>query len=257
MMVLLEKLTPSERAVFLLKEVFSYDYTEISEIIEKPEDNCRQIFSRAKKHLGGKEKRFKVDIKIHEKLLHQFLDAVRKGNMEGLFSIFKEDIQLIADNGGKTSTFGRQKFSAARKPVVGKNNVSKFILGITEKVGNNIPNVTNKILYVNGVPSVVTSSNDVPVCLMSLEIVDDKIANVFVQSHKPDSLLCAMGLFGDDPFGHAIFQDAKRKSISKGSVKICKHLPGSLTRLDHIYPYTDQFQAQLWQPGEICRSNSG
>jgi len=187
MMVLLEKLTASERAVFLLKEVFSYDYNEISDIIDKSEDNCRQIFNRAKKHLGGKEKRFKVDIKIHEKLLHQFLDAVRQGNMEGLFSLFKEDIELIGDNGGKTSTFGRQKFSASRKPVVGKNNVSKFVLSIAQKVSNNVPNVANKIVYANGVPSVVISSNDVPVCLMSLEIVDGKISNIFVQTN-PDKI---------------------------------------------------------------------
>jgi len=187
MMVLLEKLTPSERAVFLLKEVFSYDYTEISDITGKSEDNCRQIFNRAKKHLGGKEKRFKVDIKMHEKLLQQFLSAVKQGNMEGLFSILKEDIELIADGGGKSTSFGSQKFSVGRKPIIGKNNVSRFILNITEKVNNNVPNVSNKIVYANGVPSVVTSSNDVPVCLMSLEIVDNKISNIFVQTN-PDKI---------------------------------------------------------------------
>ena len=187
MMVLLEKLTPSERAVFLLKEVFSYDYTEISDFIEKSEDNCRQIFNRAKKHLGGKEKRFKVDIKLHEKLLQQFLDAVNQGNMEELFSLLKEDIELIADGGGKSPTFGSQKFSPSRKPVIGQKNVSRFILGIAEKVNNNVPNLSNKIVYANGVPSVLTCSNDVPVCLMSLEIADDKISNIFVQTN-PDKI---------------------------------------------------------------------
>ncbi len=187
MMVLLEKLTSSERAVFLLKEVFSYDYTEISDIIEKAEDNCRQIFNRAKKHLGGKEKRFKVDIKVHEKLLQKFLGAVNKGNMEGLLSLLKDDIELVADGGGKSSTFGRQKFSASRNPITGQKNVSKFILSITEKVNNNVPNVSNKIVYANGVPSVLTSSNDVPVCLMSLEITDDKISNIYVQTN-PDKI---------------------------------------------------------------------
>src|SRR5215470_10963539 len=80
MMVLLEKLTPSERAVFLLKDVLSYEYSEIADILSKSEDNCRQIFSRAKKNLGGREKRFQIDIQVHEKMLQRFLNAVNHGN---------------------------------------------------------------------------------------------------------------------------------------------------------------------------------
>ena len=70
--MLLEKLTAIERAVFLLREVFSYDYSEISDIINKTEDNCRQIFKRAKQHLSGEEKRFTIDIKSHEKISINF-----------------------------------------------------------------------------------------------------------------------------------------------------------------------------------------
>jgi RNA polymerase sigma-70 factor (ECF subfamily) len=187
MMVLLEKLTASERAVFLLKEVFSYDYREISEIIEKSEDNCRQVFSRAKKHLGGREKRFKVDIQVHEKLLQQFLSAVNKGNMEGLLSLLKSDVELVADGGGKSFSFGGQRFSATRKPLLGQHTVSKFVFNVGEKIRKYVPNLTHKVVFANGLPSVVTYSNNVPYCIMSLEIDGDKISNIYLQTN-PDKI---------------------------------------------------------------------
>jgi len=183
MMVLLEKLTASERAVFLLKEVFSYDYSEISEIIEKSEDNCRQIFNRAKKHLGGKEKRFKVDIQVHEKLLMQFLGAVNKGDMDGLLSLLKSDIELIADGGGKSFSFDGHRFSATRNPLLGQNNVSKFVFNVGQKIRRYVPNLSYKVVFANGLPSVVTYSNNVPYCIISLEIDVDKIANIYLQTN--------------------------------------------------------------------------
>jgi RNA polymerase sigma-70 factor (ECF subfamily) len=187
MMVLLEKLTASERAVFLLKEVFSYDDKEISEIIEKSEDNCRQVFSRAKKHHGGREKRFKVDIQVHEKLLQQFLSAVNKGNMEGLLSLLKSDVELIADGGGKSFSFGGQRFSATRKPLLGQHDVSKFVFNVGEKIRKHVPNLSHKVVFANGLPSVVTYSDNVPYCIMSLEIEGDKISNIYLQTN-PDKI---------------------------------------------------------------------
>jgi RNA polymerase sigma-70 factor, ECF subfamily len=71
MLVLLEKLTPPERAIFLLKEIFAYDYTELAEIFDKSADNCRQIFKRAKDNLGKDTRRLEVDMKVHEKILQE------------------------------------------------------------------------------------------------------------------------------------------------------------------------------------------
>ena len=187
MMVLLEKLTPSERAVFLLKEIFSYEYAEISEILEKSEENCRQIFGRAKKHLGGKEKRFEVDIKVHSKMLQQFLDAVNKGNIDGLIDLLRDDIELIADGGGKSFSFGGQKFSATRRPLLGSKNVSKFVLNISEKIFKHVPDLSNRIIYVNGLPSVVTYSGKRAICIVCLEIADDKISNIYLHTN-PDKI---------------------------------------------------------------------
>jgi len=187
MMVLLEKLTPSERAVFLLKEVFSYEYPEISEIIEKEDDNCRQIFARAKKRLGGKEKRFEVDVQVHSKMLQQFLNAVNNGNMDGLIDLLRDDIELIADGGGNSFSFGNQKFSATRKPVQGPKNVSKFALGIVKKLSESMPDMSSKIIYANGLPSLVTYSGEKAYCVMCLEITDDKISNIYVHVN-PDKI---------------------------------------------------------------------
>ncbi len=187
MMVLLERLTPAEQAIFLLKEVFSYDYTEIAEILSKSEDNCRQIFSRAKKNLGGREKRFHIDVQVHEKMFHRFMNAVRHGDTENLLNLLQQDIELHADGGGKSFRFGKQKFSANRKPVMGAVNVCKFVLNVGDKIRRYVPNVTQKIVYVNGLPSLVTYSNNVPYCIMCLEIDEDKICNIYLHTN-PDKI---------------------------------------------------------------------
>jgi len=114
MLVLMEKLTPQERAIFLLKEIFSYDYFELAEIFDKTTDNCRQIFKRAKDNLGKETRRFEVDIKVHEKMLSNFLLAIEEGNMEDLISVLKEDILLFADGGGKTFSVQGQRLKAVK-----------------------------------------------------------------------------------------------------------------------------------------------
>src|SRR6185437_5344045 len=96
MLVLLERLTPQERALFLLKEVFAYDYYELSEIFDKSADSCRQLVKRAKDNLGRATQRFKVGMRVHEKMLRNFLQAVSEGDLDGLIGMLKEDIQLFA-----------------------------------------------------------------------------------------------------------------------------------------------------------------
>jgi RNA polymerase sigma-70 factor (ECF subfamily) len=187
MMVLLEKLTPPERAVFLLKEVFSYDFTEIAEIIEKSQVNCRQIYKRAKDHLGGSEKRFKVDVRVHEKILNRFLGAVNDGSIDELIALLREDIVLIADGGGKSLRFGGKKFAAALRPINGKKNVSKFVIHVGEKIEKFVPGVLSKVIHINGLPSVITYSYSTPICVLSLEITGDKIHGIYLNAN-PDKL---------------------------------------------------------------------
>ena len=185
-LVLLEKLTPQERAIFLLKEVFAYDYYELAGMFDKTEDNCRQIFKRAKENLGKDARRFEVDVKLHEKMLNNFLSAVSEGNMEHLIDLLKEDIVLLADGGGSTFPVKSQRLTAPLKPVYGMENVSRFLISGFPKMLH-LPGLSMEIIIVNGLPSVVTYSGDSPVSIISIEPHEDRIRNVYLQTN-PDKL---------------------------------------------------------------------
>ncbi len=186
-LVLLEKLTALERAIFLLREVFSYDYAELAEIFEKTEDNCRQILKRAKDYLGKDVKRFEVDLKVHEKILNNFLDACGEGSMTDLIELLKEDIILFADGGGKYVDIKGQRLTAALNPISGRENVSKFLIKVTSKVTQSVEDFSREMVIVNGLPSFVTYSGIMPLSLISIEADNDKIRNVYIQTN-PDKL---------------------------------------------------------------------
>jgi RNA polymerase sigma-70 factor, ECF subfamily len=182
-LVLLEKLTAQERAIFLLKEIFSYDYSELAEIFEKTEDNCRQILKRAKDYMGKSVKRFEVDLKVHEKILNNFLDACTEGNMTELIGLLKEDIVLFADGGGRAIDVKGQRLTAALNPISGKENVSKFLIAVTAKITQSIEDFSREIVLVNGLPSYVSYSGVMPLSLISLEVEGDRIKNVYIQTN--------------------------------------------------------------------------
>jgi RNA polymerase sigma-70 factor (ECF subfamily) len=185
-LVLLEKLTPQERAIFLLKEVFAYDYYELAEMFDRTEDNCRQIFKRAKENLGKDARRFEVDVKLHEKMLNNFLSAISEGNMEHLIDLLKEDIVLFADGGGSAFPVKSQRLTAPLKPVYGSENVSRFLISGFPKMLH-LPGLSMEIIIVNGLPSVVTYSGDSPVSIISIEPQEDRIRNVYLQTN-PEKL---------------------------------------------------------------------
>ncbi|HEY4209173.1 MAG TPA: sigma-70 family RNA polymerase sigma factor [Puia sp.] len=187
MLVLMEKLTPQERAIFLLKEIFSYDYFELAEIFDKSTDNCRQIFKRAKDHLGKDTRRFEVDIKVHEKLLNNFLLAVEEGSMENLIHLLKEDILLFADGGGKTFDIQGQRLTAFKKPIQGRDNIGRLLLNIIPKFRHSVPDFSQDIVITNGMPSIVSYSGEEPISLVSLDSDGEHIRNIFVQTN-PDKL---------------------------------------------------------------------
>jgi RNA polymerase sigma-70 factor, ECF subfamily len=123
-LVLLERLSPLERAVFLLREVFDYGYDEIAAIVEKSEANCRQVFSRARKHVDAGKPRFDVDEERQEQLASSFLAAVEEGDVERLVGYLAEDAVFYGDGGGK----GR----GLPKPVLGSRNVARLLVGFFE-----------------------------------------------------------------------------------------------------------------------------
>src|SRR5262245_21582488 len=121
-LVLLESLSPLERAVFLLREVFDYEYADIAQITGRNEAACRQLFSRAKKHISAHRPRFPASPESHAKMVGRFMEACVTGDMDGLMSLLAEDVTAWSDGGGKVS-------AAARHPVQGRDTVARGIIG--------------------------------------------------------------------------------------------------------------------------------
>ncbi len=121
-LVLLEQLQPFERAVFLLREVFEYDFAEIATMLDKSEAACRRSFSRAKLHLRAHRPRFPASPQIHRQLLSGYFQAVQTGEMTPLMNLLSEDVTLWADGGGKVK-------QAALRPIRGREAVARFSLG--------------------------------------------------------------------------------------------------------------------------------
>lgn len=186
-LVLLERLTPQERAIFLLKEVFAYDYQELGELFDKTRDNCRQIFTRAKKHLGNDAKRFEVDYKVHEEILSKFLRAVSGEGLEDLIELLKDDVIFIADGGGRTINMGGKRYSATPRPVQGKKNVIRLLTAVFPKLIQYVPGFSQEITIVNNLPSILTYSENIPLSLLSIEHDGEQIQNIYIQN-SPDKL---------------------------------------------------------------------
>lgn len=143
-LVLLESLTPVARAVFLLREVFGYEYAEIGEIVGKSEANCRQISRRARASVAARRPRFERSPEQGERLTRGFVEACAAGDMDGLLALLAEDVTLWTDGGGKTR--------AARNPVHGAANVARFLLGTLRKAP---PDLTVRQIRINGSPGLV------------------------------------------------------------------------------------------------------
>ncbi|MEJ2059972.1 MAG: RNA polymerase sigma-70 factor [Gammaproteobacteria bacterium] len=111
---LLERLSPEERAAFLLREVFEYDYPAIGQILEKSQEACRQIVHRARKHLQAGRTRYSVDRQAHLDLLSKFVSVAYTGNIDALKTLFAEDIRLISDGGGKATAVNRILYGPER-----------------------------------------------------------------------------------------------------------------------------------------------
>ncbi|HEY4111079.1 sigma-70 family RNA polymerase sigma factor [Puia sp.] len=187
LLVLLEKLTPQERAIFLLKEVFSYDYDELAEIFDKTTASCRQLFKRAKEHLGKDTRRFTADMRVHERILHNFLEAISAGSMDGLIHLLKEDIRLFADGAGAVFVIQRQRITAFPKPIEGRENIGRLLLTLVPKFRQSVPDYNQHTTLVNGMPTLLVYSGDRPMSLVALETEGDLVRNIYVQTN-PDKL---------------------------------------------------------------------
>src|SRR5260221_3093110 len=149
-MVLLETLSPEERAVFLLREVFDYEYDEIAEMLETSAANCRQLFHRAKGRIAERKPRFRAAIGEKRPLVERFVRAFSEGSEAGLTSVLAEDIGFWSDGGGKVL--------AARRPIFGREHVVSLLMGFRRTapaIGVPLESVTLDIVEVNGEPAVL------------------------------------------------------------------------------------------------------
>jgi len=175
-LALLEQLTPLERAVFLLREVFSYEYAEIADIMVRDEAACRQIFSRAKKHIAEHRPRFTPSRETHQEILNQFIRAANTGELDGLMQILTMDVTLWADGGGKAR-------GAALHPLHGREAVARFILGSVRLFDD----LRAEIMEVNGEPSVVIRSGEHPVVVLAITADGGQISEIRAMGN-PDKL---------------------------------------------------------------------
>jgi RNA polymerase sigma-70 factor (ECF subfamily) len=178
-LVVLEQLTPVERAAFLLREVFDYDYPRIAEIIDRSEVNCRQIVVRAKRHLAARRPRFDPDEALRDELLERFLAAAERGDVGALEQLLADDAVLYGDGGGKAM--------AATEPVVGGATVAAFVAEITAR-RHAIGTFELERVQVNGQPGRVLRAPDGTVFdVLSIDVVDGRIKTVRIV-RNPDKL---------------------------------------------------------------------
>jgi RNA polymerase sigma-70 factor, ECF subfamily len=179
MLVLLETLTPDERAVFVLREVFGFDYDEIAEAVGKSVSTVRQVAHRAREHVQARRKRFEpVDAAETAHITEQFMTAAATGDMDGLLSMLAPDVTWTADSGGKAT--------AARRPIVGAKKVANVLMGMF-RFGQRMPDVRIEMMNCNNAPTMVVYSGDHLEGVFLVEIIDGKITNFYVM-RNPDKL---------------------------------------------------------------------
>ncbi len=165
-LVLLESLSPVERAVFLLREVFGYGYDEIARIVAKSEQNCRQIFARARGRVAERRPRFEASRDKRDELARRFFAACEDGDMATLEELLAEDAVFYGDGGGKAPAISR--------PITGRVPVGRFVLGLFRQAAPLALRV--EPVEVNGQPGVrVVDGDERLLCVLALDIADGRV----------------------------------------------------------------------------------
>jgi RNA polymerase sigma-70 factor, ECF subfamily len=168
-LLLLERLTPLERAVFVLREVFGFGFPEIAVAVGRSEAACRQLAARARRHMDAGRPRFEADRRDREKLAARFFDALRDGDLDGLRELLAADVQLVADGGGKAPAFARS--------VIGADNVAR-VLALNFPVLVKI-DATVEPRELNGQPGAIfRDRNDKVVGTVTLDVLGGRIQTI-------------------------------------------------------------------------------
>jgi RNA polymerase sigma-70 factor (ECF subfamily) len=163
-LVLLESLSPIERAVFLLRKVFDFEYNEIAHIVDKSEANCRQIVKRAQDYIESRRPRFDVQPEQRDRLLMQFMQTCMSGDFDGLLNLLSDDITLWSDGGGKAS--------AALNVIKGPEKVVRAMQGFLKKMPQDL---VYQMATINGQPGVIMYLDGRPYTVMILDFAPDGV----------------------------------------------------------------------------------
>ncbi|TDO45370.1 RNA polymerase sigma-70 factor (ECF subfamily) [Kribbella sp. VKM Ac-2527] len=178
---LLERLTPAERAAYVLREAFGYSHREVAELVGTTEINARQLHSRARKRIAAGEQVRPVDAAHWRKLVERFLAAARLGDIAGLEALLADDVVSRADGGGKVN--------AARRPVHGREKVARYLVGVLERFGAGILPYYGEA---NGEPVLVAADADGLRAICFFTFSGDELVRLELVMN-PDKLTVAAG----------------------------------------------------------------
>jgi RNA polymerase sigma-70 factor, ECF subfamily len=196
MLVVLETLSPLERAVFVLREAFGMPYTEIADLLGRKEEAVRQLGRRARAHVQERRSRFDTDQSEQRRVTERFLEATSTGNLEALMAVLSPGVTLVADGGGRAL--------APRRPVRGAEKVARFLLAVAteERMTRFLRSVGSEpvaadlrvhVARINGGPGVVVASGDKPITALVLEVTDGVVQTIHLVAN-PEKLAGVRGI---------------------------------------------------------------
>jgi RNA polymerase sigma-70 factor (TIGR02957 family) len=170
MLVLLESLSPEQRAVLLLHDVFDYHHAQIAQIIGKSQDNVRQLVKRARRHVQQRRPRFQTTREQRDELARRFFQAAEQGDLAGLEALLAHDVELTGDGGGKVPALARS--------LRGRNRVARTLTNWA-RLGARLPGVSLRPVEVNGGPGALyLDAQNRLIAVVALEIADGQITNI-------------------------------------------------------------------------------
>jgi RNA polymerase sigma-70 factor, ECF subfamily len=181
MLVVLESLTPEERAVFVLHEVFGFPHAEIGAAIGRSDAAVRQLMHRAREHVQARRPRFEIDRGQQREATERFLAAAAGGDIDELMLVLAPDVTLISDGGGKAK--------APLRPITGAAKVARFLLAIVGRpdMGIDPADMTVEVVEINGGPGVLVMAGSHPVSAVTTAVVDGRITAIQIVAN-PDKL---------------------------------------------------------------------
>lgn len=177
-LLLLERLTPPERVVFLLYEVFDYRYDEIALMLERTEASCRKLGTRAKQALQRERPRFAVTTADYELVIAHFLNACQNGDVQGLMDLLAQEAMMYSDGGGKAK--------AGTKPISGAEIVARFIIGGLRVIADQL--YTWETVELNGRPAIVVRIQQQPFGVVQFDLTDPSHIGEIHFITNPDKL---------------------------------------------------------------------